>query len=214
MFFSKDIERAFRDIGAWAFPRGKVLEIGVYGCAALVLGSNFRLTTDVVDVIGYSEPGSLVAVAAQVGRERGWAPDWLSNRMGKYVSPRWTGPARHHALFGTYPCEEWPGVRIYLPSAEYLLAMEVMAAAVGGGGGRPAAGELRQLIGLAGVRDADELAGYVGAFYPEARGSARVMQVAAGIWSAPPAPIGELPEAARYAGGASRVVTPPPGDTM
>lgn len=212
MFSSKDLERAFRDIGALTFPRGKVLELGVYGRAALVLGSNFRLTTDVVEVIAYSEPGSLGAAAAQVAREHGWAPDWISGRVGKYVSRRWKGPVRHHAFFGTYPCEEWPGLRLYLPSAEYLLAMEVMATAIEGGSGRLSAGELRQLIGLAGVQDADELAGYVWAFYPEVRGSARVMQEAARIWSAPSAPVGELPEAAHYAGGICRTVAVPPCD--
>lgn len=203
MFFSTDLERAFRDIGAWAFPRGKVLELGIYGRAALALGSNFHAATDVVDAIAYAEQGVVAGVAAQLARQRGWPPDWFSGRVQKYLSPRCKGLKRHHILFGTYPAEEWPGLRIHLPTAEYLLAMEIMAICIDGTARWPAGEDLRQLAAVVGITNQEELVGYVGAFYPEARGSARLAQAVERIWSAPAA-AGDGGErgAARYLGRA------------
>jgi hypothetical protein len=50
----------------------------------------------------------------------------LNDGVRTYLSPQVEGFAQH-TLFRTYPNEQTPGLRVSVPTAEYMLAMKLMA---------------------------------------------------------------------------------------
>jgi hypothetical protein len=73
---------AFDEIGRQAAAAGTRLEIAVYGGSALMLASNFRFSTEEVDV-GYLEqpwPEWLVRTLGNLSVKNGWRQDWFNTQ--------------------------------------------------------------------------------------------------------------------------------------
>ena len=51
MLSVQDLDDALTELGLRARAQGKVLEIAIYGGSALMLASNFRVTTQDVDAV-------------------------------------------------------------------------------------------------------------------------------------------------------------------
>jgi hypothetical protein len=114
-FTAETLGEAFHELGQLAYEAGRVIDIAVYGGSCLMLVSNFRVSD--VDAVAAEDQGFLDSVAHTIAARRGWPHDWLN-----YLSPRVEGFAQH-TLFRTYPREEMPGLRVFVPTAEYILAM-------------------------------------------------------------------------------------------
>ena len=127
MLSAQDLHSAFDDLGRAARDQGKVIEIAVYGGSALMLASNFRIATQDVDAVAATDQAAIDALAKAIGRARGWPDNWLNDSVRVYLSPNVDGLAQHHALFRSYPDEASPGLRVFVPTPEYLLAMKLMA---------------------------------------------------------------------------------------
>jgi predicted proteasome-type protease len=69
---------AFDEIGRAAARAGTRLNIAVYGGSALMLASNFRFSTEDVDVSKLEEPWPewLRRVVDKLAAENGWQSDW------------------------------------------------------------------------------------------------------------------------------------------
>ena len=65
-------------------------------------------------------------IARDIAIQRGWPEDWLNDGVRTYLSPNVEAPDVH-LLTGTYPSEDRPGLRVYVPRPEYMLAMKLMA---------------------------------------------------------------------------------------
>jgi hypothetical protein len=118
---------AFDRIGYAAIDAGTKLQIAVYGGSALMLASNFRFATEDVDIadIGQAWPDWLTSVVAAIGREKGWAEDWLNDAVSFHLSPL-AALQRDHLPFGNFPRRtEAVGLSIFIPTARYLLAMKL-----------------------------------------------------------------------------------------
>lgn len=93
-------------------------EICLYGGAVLCLAFQARPSTKDVDEV--FEPSRRVRDAAGVVARRHDLPDdWLNDAVKGYVVPH-----RKVVLY------ELPGLRVFVPDAEYLLAMKCLAARV------------------------------------------------------------------------------------
>ena len=103
-----------------------------------------------------------------IAQERGWPTDWLNDGVRTYLSPSVGGVATHHALFRSYPSEAAPGLRVYVPTAEYILAMKLSALRVGesdqSGKDRD---DLKNLLALCKITTAEEALEFAASFYPE-----------------------------------------------
>jgi hypothetical protein len=80
---------AFDKIGRAAAQAAVKLEIAVYGGSALMLASNFRFSTEDVDVSELERPlpGWLATVIADIARENRWADDWFNDGVAFHLSP-------------------------------------------------------------------------------------------------------------------------------
>ncbi|WP_451974609.1 hypothetical protein [Azospirillum endophyticum] len=120
------LEQAFEMMGDLAARDGKVIDIAVYGGSCLLLAGNIRDVTRDVDAVFLSERSRGYELADLVGRRLGLPDDWL-NQAVKSVAPPKGNPQPNLLPFGEYPKRGAIGLRIYLPTPEYMLAMKLLA---------------------------------------------------------------------------------------
>ena len=174
MLTAQDLHDAFMELGAHARRAGKVIDLAVYGGSALMLASNFRVATQDVDAVVEGDQSTIARLAEDIARTRGWSRDWLNDGVRTYLSPHVEGLAEHHALFRAYPSEPAPGLRVFVPSPEYMLAMKLMAMRLDPAGGKSDLADILNLLDVVGLTTPEEAIDFAAAFYPEARISARL----------------------------------------
>lgn len=120
---------AFDDLGAAAIAQGRTLEIAVYGGSALMLASNFRYASEDVDIAELERPWPdwLAARVQAIAETNGWSPDWLNEAVAVHLSAL-ASAEDDHFHFGTFPRDaQGGGLKVYVPTAEYLLALKLKA---------------------------------------------------------------------------------------
>jgi hypothetical protein len=161
---------AFDQIGRAAALVGTKLQIAVYGGSALMLASNFRFATEDVDVseLEHPLPGWLEAVVSKIARENGWQDDWFNDGVAFHLSSL-ADRALDHLEFGTFPRDDStpPGLVVWVPSAEYLLALKLKAVRVTD----PIRGETERLdilnlMKVVGISTAEEAIALLGRYFP------------------------------------------------
>lgn len=174
MLTVQDLHDAFTELGALARVEGKVIDLAVYGGSALMLASNFRVATQDVDAVVEGDQSTVNRLAEEVAQNRGWATDWLNDGVRTFLSPNVDGLAEHHELLRTYPSEQEPGLRVFVPSPEYLLAMKLMAMRLDPAGGKSDLADIVNLMEVVGLKTPEQTIDFAALFYPEAKISARL----------------------------------------
>lgn len=177
-----DLHNAFEELGRKARDLGKVIEIAVYGGSALMLASNFRISTEDVDAVAVTDQELIDRLARDIGRRRGWPDSWLNDGVRVYLSPAADGLAQHHALFRSYPDDAAPGLRVFVPTPEYLLAMKLMAMRIDPSSGKTDLSDILSLLDIVAIAERRDLLRFVQLFYPEARVSPQVLLGIDVIW--------------------------------
>lgn len=178
----EDLHSAFEELGRRARDEGKVIEIAVYGGSALMLASNFRVATEDVDAVAVTDQEWIDRIAQDIGRRRGWPAGWLNDGVRVYLSPTVDGLSQHHQLFRSYPDEAAPGLRVFVPTPEYLLAMKLMAMRIDAASGKPDLSDILRLLDVVRITDRRDVLRFVQSFYPEARVSPQVLLGIDVIW--------------------------------
>jgi hypothetical protein len=117
---------ALNEIGAAAVAAGTRLDIAG---SALMLAGNFRFSTEDADIaeIGRPWPDWLSAVVARIASQNGWPDDWLNDAVSTFLSPLALNE-RDFVFMGTFPrATEHAGLRVFVPSAPYMLALKLKA---------------------------------------------------------------------------------------
>lgn len=160
---ARQIEAGLRAIGIKARAAGTLIEIAVYGGAAIVLAFDFRAATKDVDVVVTGDPQPLRQLAAAVAREKGWDTDWMNDAVKGFVSARSSEGLRP---FRSYPNDDEPGLRVLVPTAEYLLAMKCLAMRIDAADGTHDASDIHDLMRETGRTTQAQLVEVVEKFYP------------------------------------------------
>ena len=182
MFTAETLGEAFDELGRLAFDAGRVIDIAVYGGSYLMLVSNFRITTADVDAVAAEDQGFLDGAAQAVAARRGWPRDWLNDGVRTHLSPHAEG-FEQHMLFRTYPSEQTPGLRVFVPTAEYMLAMKLMALRLDPGNGRNDLEDIVNLTQVVGLKEKADIIRFAGRFYPEARTSGKLALAVDHLWN-------------------------------
>jgi hypothetical protein len=152
MLTADDIHDAFAELGALAASEGHVIDIAVYGGSALMLVSNFRAMSEDVDAVASDRhQGDLERLAKVVAHRRGWGPDWLNDDVFPFLSDRVSGVETDHALLRSYPADGPPGLRVFVPTAEYMCALKLMALRIDAASGAKDLADLRHLTSILGL---------------------------------------------------------------
>jgi len=169
-----DLHDAFTELGTRARREDKVIDLAIYGGSALMLASNFRVATQDVDAVAEGGQEMIARLAEEIARTRNWPSDWLNDGVRTYLSPNVHGLLEHHALLRAYPSEQEPGLRVFVPSAEYMLAMKLMAMRIDPTGDKSDVADILNLIAVVGFTTSEEVIDFAASFYPEAKISARL----------------------------------------
>ena len=132
-------------------------EIALFGGTAMVLVFNARLSTRDVDAV--FQPASVIReLAGKVAEERGLAPDWLNDGVKGFQS------SNPELTQDSVP--QFPHLRIYRPTASYLLAMKCMAARAEDAGTRGDRSDIMLLVRSLDLRTEEDVMTTVTRFFP------------------------------------------------
>ena len=166
------LEQAFDDLGQMARDNGLVCEIAVYGGASIMLATDIRGVTRDVDSAFLKEAPFIDQAVQVISRKRGLPDDWLNQSIAHMVTGR-VGATAKLTLFNEYPRDHGvPGLRVHLPTPEYILAMKLIIS----GRTEPHKDEndRKDIIGLmriTKIRDKGAMLDLVKHFFPSAVGT-------------------------------------------
>jgi len=172
----KDIDRAmlleaFDRLGNAAAEHGTMIDIVVYGGSALMFASNFRFATGDVDIapLGDNKPDWFDAVVARIALELGFkeGEDWLNDAVDFHLSRLATRQADHWE-YGTFPrTGDTAGLRVYVPTAEYMLALKLKAMRVlDPSKGEQETNDIQKLLRVNDIADIDAAMNILGKYFP------------------------------------------------
>ncbi|HEY1707844.1 MAG TPA: hypothetical protein VGG10_06230 [Rhizomicrobium sp.] len=170
-FDRQTIEHAFERLGELAFAAHKIVEISIYGGSALVLTTDFRVSTGDVDALFDADRGFVREAAALIATEFGWDETWINDGVKGFLSAHDSDAKQ---LFRTYPAEGGPGLRVFVATPTYLFAMKCLAMRIGGVTQSQDIDDIRQLGTLLGVTTFEEALAHVIRYYPAGRVSPKV----------------------------------------
>lgn len=159
-FTRESVVSAFTEVGERLFQRRKVGDIAVFGGSAMILQFDVDFVTHDVDAVIDSEHGEVIAAVHDVARRRGWESSWLNEGVSVYLSQQRTSATR---LYGEFPSAERVGLRVYVATAPYLLAMKLQAFRVG----RRDVDDIVVLARHLGLSTVDELAEVAAVNFPD-----------------------------------------------
>lgn len=160
----EDILRGFRKIDVKARDAGIIIDLSVYDGAALALAFDIRHATRDVDAVVSGSPTLLRRVAAEVAEEEGWPQDWLNDGVKGFASAN-----EQMRLMETFDAPAEGGLRIHVPTPQYLFAMKCMSMRPEGLDGSHDVSDIEALADIAEIKDALSALQLVEAFYPSSR---------------------------------------------
>jgi hypothetical protein len=162
------LERAFVRLGEIAAKADKQVDISVYGGSALVLSTDFRVSTQDVDAVFEQNRAFVREAARQIADEFDWEENWINDGVKGFLSAHDSDPAAK-SLFRSYPSETGPGLRVFVATPAYLFAMKSLAMRGGGVERRADIEDIRKLGTLLAIDSAADAISVVTRYYPAAR---------------------------------------------
>ncbi len=159
------LEAAFNELGRRAHAVGRTIEIVIYGGAALLLTLKQRVATKDVDGVFDRDKDFVKKLAAEMAEEFNWDQDWLNDGVKGWLSKSDSDPDVKK-LFKTYPSENEPGLRVFIPRPEYMFAMKCRAMRVGGIEGSSDIDDIKALAKELGITNIEQGLAIVESFYP------------------------------------------------
>lgn len=156
--FDRDaITAALKRMGELASREGYLLELSVFGGAALALAYNLRVGTGDVDAVS-ADAALMRRLAAGVAKENGWPEDWLNDGVKGFLS----------ADGKLQTSLEAEGIRVSVPAPDYLIAMKALAMRIDAADPKDRM-DLKRLIALQGYTTAAQVIEVVADHYPASR---------------------------------------------
>jgi hypothetical protein len=164
MLKKEDILRGLCKLDQMAREAGLLVDLAIYGGAALAIAFDIRHATRDVDAVVRGNPTFLRTAAAEIAREEQWPNDWLNDVVTGFTSAK-----EQMQLMSGFEGTPDVGLRIHVPSPEYLFAMKCMAMRPEGIDGSHDISDIRALARAAKIGTAEEALSLVEAFYPASR---------------------------------------------
>jgi predicted nucleotidyltransferase len=156
-------------VGLAAVANRETMEIAVYGGSALMLASNFRYASEDVDIAELRKPWPqwLDHVVSEIAAENEWEQDWLNEAVTVHLSPLAT-TEDDHVAFGTFPRNhDVSGLKVYVPTAEYMLALKLKAIRITDPAkGKQEAADILNLVRLLNLESPQEALAALAKFFP------------------------------------------------
>jgi len=159
-----DIERGLRRLDSKAKAAGVLVDLAIYGGAAMALAFDTRRATRDVDAVIRGAPDFVRRAAADIAVQEGWPDGWLNDGVKGF-----TASNEKMYLMQNFQGSPTGGLRVHLPAPEYLFAMKCMAMRPEGLEGSHDISDIEALARIIGMRGADEALALIESFYPDSR---------------------------------------------
>lgn len=159
-----DILRGLYKIDAMAKSVGMLIDLSIYGGAALAMVFDLRDATRDVDAVVNGSPAFLREAAKAIAEDEGWPEDWLNDGVKGFVSSN-----EQMELMASFNPTSVGGLRVQTPTLEYMFAMKCMAMRPDGIDGSHDISDIRALASKLELRTADDALKIVESFYPSNR---------------------------------------------
>ena len=168
--FNRDqLLAAFNEVGAAAVAARMRLDIAVFGGSALMLASNFRFSTEDVDIAEIARPWPdwLSDIVERIAKRNGWSEDWLNDAVNAFLSPV-ARPDKDLVFWGTFPrAADHTGLTVFVPTARYMLALKLKALRVAKfEKGTKDLADVASLLGVLVIKDANQAVGILVEYFP------------------------------------------------
>jgi hypothetical protein len=164
MLTKDDILRGLRKIDVKAKESSILIDLAIYGGAALAIAFDIGRATRDVDAVVRGDPDFLRAIAADVAEEEGWPRDWLNDGVKGFLSSE-----EEMLLMESFPGSPRGGLRVHVPSPAYLFAMKCMAMRPEGIDGSHDVTDIEALANKIGIKNLSEALSLIEGFYPSSR---------------------------------------------
>lgn len=169
MLSKDDIVRGLRAIDKRAREAGVVIDVSIYGGAAMALVFDVRQSTKDVDAVVNGPPEFLRLAAREVAADEGWPEDWLNDGVKGFTSAK-----EQMRLMADFSGATEGGLRVFTPAPEYMFAMKCMAMRQQGLEGSHDISDIEALADAAKIGSVDDALSLVESFYPNDRIPAKV----------------------------------------
>lgn len=169
MLSRADIIRGLNHIDQAARRAGLIVDLAIYGGAALALTFDLRQATRDVDAVVSGDPAFLRRVVADIAREEGWPSDWLNVGVKGFRSA-----AEQMLPVDMFQGSGSGGLRVYVPTPEYLFGLKAMAMRTGGVGAGNDVPDIEALVEILEIDDVNDALALVEGFYPAQQIPAKV----------------------------------------
>jgi len=170
MLTKHDILRGLTKLDAMAKEASVIVDLSIYGGAALAIAFNIRHATRDVDAVVRGNPDFVGQAAAKIAKEEGWPDDWLNDGVKGFTS----GNEQMQLMVG-FEASTSGGLRIHIPTPQYLFAMKCMAMRPEGIDGSHDISDIKALAVAADIKSAEDALALVSSFYPASRIPPKVM---------------------------------------
>ena len=157
MLQRNQVLQAFERLSSHLAAAGVIGEIHLLGGAVMMLAFQAREATKDVDAI-FAPTQAIRLAAARVAEEMDLDPDWLNDGAKGFASAR--GDYSDQVL------PQYANLRLLTPTAEYMLAMKVMAARTPAGLERGDKDDIRLLIRHLALPNAEAVTQLVAEYHP------------------------------------------------
>jgi len=156
----EEIIEGLKEIGKKAKANNLVIDIAIYGGAALSIAYNLRNATKDVDAVVKGDKQEFKKIVESVAEEKDWSNDWLNDAVKGFLS-------NEEELRSTnYEIE---GLRIYVPTPEYIFAMKCMAMRSDEYKKSIDMEDIKNLSKIIGIKDKNDAFKIIEKFYPKNR---------------------------------------------
>lgn len=157
----KVMEDALKRLGELALEEARVVEMNIYGGSALAIAYDLREMTRDIDAVFENDKDFVRKAVEKISVEMNLSSDWLNDAVKGFISQNQKG---NMIEFGSFPSEETPGLRIFVPSPEYFFAMKCMAMRLEGS---QDVADIRKLAKVCGISDHNQALDVVQSFYAD-----------------------------------------------
>lgn len=151
-----------------ARKEGVLVDLTIYGGAALALVYDLRDSTRDVDVAIHTQSEKALKMARLIAEENGWAPNWINDGVKGFLSA-------HEELDQVDAFNaSTEGLCMSVASPRYLFAMKCMAMRTADPDHPGDRDDILRLANLVGINSVEQALEMVSSFYPDNQVSAKV----------------------------------------
>jgi hypothetical protein len=160
----KDILKGLELLSAKARDADITVDLAIYGGAALALAFDMRAATRDVDAVIQSHHSFVRNAVREIAAEYDWPANWFNDAVKGFISA-----SEQLRLMQDFQGSEHGGLRIHVPTPEYLLAMKCMAMRIDDPDAAHDVADIKNLARLLHIEAPEAFFDIIAQFYPSAR---------------------------------------------